>query len=62
MHYSESRNCDIHFSGSIAYYFPDLLKEAAFSLDLQVGKIEKEPIGGLIEFHLGDNLKNHEFN
>ena len=61
MQYPQSGNCDIHFSGSIAYYFPDLLKEAALSLELQVGKIEKEPIGGLIEFHLGDNRTVHEF-
>ncbi len=62
MQYPQSRDCDIHFSGSIAYYFPDLLREAALSLGLQIGKIEKEPIGGLIDFHLGDNLNDREIN
>jgi N-acetylglucosamine kinase-like BadF-type ATPase len=62
MQYPQSQKCEIHFSGSIAFYFPELLKKAAASLGVRVGKIVKEPMDGLIDFHLGDRLAIHEIN
>lgn len=41
----------INFVGSIAYYFKDVLLEAAGSLHCTIGKILKSPMDGLIEFH-----------
>lgn len=41
----------IHFTGSIAYYYKEVLNAAALSLHLTVGKIEPTPMPGLISFH-----------
>ena len=41
----------IHFTGSIAYVFSDVVKQLASGYELEIGKIVKSPMGGLIEFH-----------
>lgn len=41
----------VNFIGSIAYYFEDVLNEAAAAEGCKVGKIVKSPMEGLIEFH-----------
>lgn len=51
MQYEGYKNCPIHFTGSIAYYYRKVLLDAASSLQLTLGKIEKEPMPGLISFH-----------
>jgi N-acetylglucosamine kinase-like BadF-type ATPase len=52
LQYPEAFHYPIHFSGSIAWYFQDLLKETAVSLSLKPGKIVQDPIEGLVEYHL----------
>ncbi|MCD7973971.1 MAG: ATPase [Candidatus Azobacteroides sp.] len=41
----------VHFSGSIAYYYQDILKEVAEKYNRQLGKVEMYPMPGLIEYH-----------
>lgn len=41
----------IHFTGSVAHYYKEVLKAAASSLHLTLGKIEQTPMPGLIAFH-----------
>ncbi|MDR1729061.1 MAG: ATPase [Prevotellaceae bacterium] len=41
----------VGFIGSIAYYFRDVLREVANELHYQLGKIERNPMEGLIRFH-----------
>ncbi len=41
----------IHFVGSVAYGFKDVLKQLATSYELTLGKIVKSPMDGLIDFH-----------
>lgn len=41
----------IHFTGSIAWYFQEEVKEAAKKLNIQTGKFIKSPIHGLIAYH-----------
>ena len=41
----------IHFSGSIAYYYQDVLNVVAKKYDFQIGKVETYPMSGLIDFH-----------
>ncbi|PZP43284.1 MAG: N-acetylglucosamine kinase, partial [Pseudopedobacter saltans] len=41
----------IHFSGSIAYGFKDVLIDLCNSYELTVGSIIKEPMPGLIKFY-----------
>lgn len=42
----------IHFTGSVAFYFRDVLKKVAEEMGLCLGKIEKSPIEGLVKFHV----------
>ncbi|MEO6686576.1 MAG: hypothetical protein ABIN24_11450 [Dyadobacter sp.] len=49
--YSESWTLPIHFVGSVAYGFKDVLKEMCASHELQLGKVLKNPMEGLIKFH-----------
>jgi N-acetylglucosamine kinase-like BadF-type ATPase len=41
----------VHFTGSIAYVFRDVLKELCHSYEIKPGKILKDPMEGLIGFH-----------
>lgn len=40
-----------HFSGSIAYYFADILRQVATDLGYNTGKIVASPIAGLVLYH-----------
>jgi N-acetylglucosamine kinase-like BadF-type ATPase len=48
---NESWLYPIHFAGSIAYVFRDTIKQLAIANELEIGKIIKAPMEGLIEFH-----------
>ena len=50
MQYNYQKNC-VHFVGSIAWYFSDILKEVAAKKEIVVGKIEQSPMNGLIKFY-----------
>jgi glucosamine kinase len=39
-------------TGSVAYYFSDILKEVAKENGIEIKKISQSPIDGLIEYHL----------
>lgn len=41
----------VHFVGSIAYHFEDILSQACFIEGYQIGMIMKSPIEGLIEYY-----------
>ena len=41
----------VSFTGSIAYYFSDILQELSDQHGFTIGKIEKDPLGGLVEYH-----------
>lgn len=46
----------VNFVGSIAYFFKDEIKEVAKKHDFTVGKIIKNPIVSLIEYHTKNNM------
>jgi glucosamine kinase len=52
MQYQTVFHLPVHFSGSVAFHFQDILREVAISKGLQVGKIVTEPMDGLIEYHM----------
>ncbi len=52
--YRESWTMPLHFVGSIAYGFRDVLKDLCDSYELQLGKVLKNPMDGLIRYHLQD--------
>ncbi len=49
--YDNYTELPVNFVGSIAYYYRDVLNEAAESLHCRIGTILKSPMQGLIEFH-----------
>ncbi len=49
--YSESWTLPIHFVGSIAYGFKDILKDLCSSYELELGTVLKKPMEGLINYH-----------
>lgn len=49
--YTEFRLHPVCFIGSVAYYFADVLREAAEAEDCTLGLILKSPMEGLIQFH-----------
>ncbi len=49
---------EVHFTGSIAWYFQEEVKKAAEILNIRTGKFIKNPIHGLIDHHLKN--KQHE--
>jgi hypothetical protein len=51
--YRESWKLPINFIGSVAYGFKDVLKEMCDSYELQLGKVLKDPMEGLVKYHLG---------
>ena len=49
--YRESWTMPINFTGSVAYGFKDVLKDMCNSYELQLGKVLKKPMDGLVKFH-----------
>jgi N-acetylglucosamine kinase-like BadF-type ATPase len=49
--YRESWTYPIHFVGGVAYGFRDVLQEMAAGYELEIGKILKNPMEGLIDYH-----------
>ncbi len=49
--YEAHRQLEVNFIGSIAYYFRDVLAEAAETEGCRIGNIVKSPMEGLIKFH-----------
>jgi N-acetylglucosamine kinase-like BadF-type ATPase len=48
---NESWLYPIHFAGSVAYVFRDVIKQLATAYELEIGSIVKSPMEGLIAFH-----------
>ncbi len=55
MQYDYANN-PIYIIGSIAYYYQDVLREAAEELGIKISNIEKSPLEGLIDYHKNDSL------
>lgn len=49
--YRESWLYPIHFTGGVAYAFRDVLKSLCAGYELQLGRVLKNPMQGLIEYH-----------
>ena len=49
--YAAYKELKVNFIGSIAYYYREVLLEAAKEFDCTVGTIIKSPMEGLIQFH-----------
>jgi N-acetylglucosamine kinase-like BadF-type ATPase len=49
--YRESWLYPIHFTGGVAFAFKDVIKALCTTYELQLGRILKNPMTGLIEYH-----------
>jgi glucosamine kinase len=49
--YRESWTLPINFIGSVAFGFKDVLQELCNTYELELGKVMKAPMKGLIDFH-----------
>ncbi len=52
----DANDKNIAFVGSVAYVFRELLEEVAVEQDYNILKIIKEPVSGLIDFHINPPL------
>ncbi|RNA60540.1 ATPase [Chryseobacterium nematophagum] len=50
--YEESKEAEINFIGSIAYYYENILRSAATKLNLNIGHIVQKPIESLVDYHI----------
>lgn len=50
-HYHYYKTLPVNFVGSVAYYYRDVLQEAAAAMDCTVGTVLQSPMEGLIRFH-----------
>lgn len=49
--YRESWTLPVNFIGSVAFGFKDVLKEMCSTYELQLGKVLKDPMDGLVKYH-----------
>jgi glucosamine kinase len=54
MQYEGYKSLKVHFVGSIAFYYNDLLRQAAQDKGIMVGNVLETPIAGLTLFHQKD--------
>ena len=55
MQYPDYKNLKVHFTGSIAFYFSDILRQVANDKGITVKNILEGPIAGLTLYHTGKN-------
>jgi len=46
-----SNSLELHLVGSIAYVYQDIIREVAKSYQIEIGRIIKQPISALVEYH-----------
>jgi glucosamine kinase len=58
MQYDNYKNLKVHFTGSIAFYFSDVLRQVANDKGITVKNILEGPIAGLTLYHQNDSNGN----
>ncbi|MEP1782743.1 MAG: N-acetylglucosamine kinase [Reichenbachiella sp.] len=54
--FPDHKNHAVHFVGSIPYFFEDILKEILVEKEIELGKIIKEPIEQLVQYHINKHF------
>ncbi len=49
--FPQSHKVPVHFVGSIAYHFQDILKEVCDDFGIELGQVIQKPLEGLISYH-----------
>ena len=55
MQYEAAKQLPVHFTGSIAFHFSDIIQKTACEFGLTAGNFTQEPMAGLVEYHLNKN-------
>ena len=50
--HADAARFPVHFTGSVAFYYQDILKNELLKHSLKVGNILKSPLTGLMKYHL----------
>ncbi len=50
--YEDSKKLPVSFVGSVAFYFSDVLEKVANDCGYKIGKIDANPIDGLVNYHI----------
>ena len=53
--YPRHKDVPVHFVGSVAYHYKDILTEIGLEFGIKTGKFIKAPIDGLVEYHKENN-------
>lgn len=56
--YRESWKLPVHFTGSIAYGFRDVIKDLCSTYEFEMGNIQKSPMEGLQQYHTITTIKS----
>lgn len=51
LQFENAKEIPVHFVGSIAFYLQDEMKAVLKEYDLNMGKVLKRPIEGLVAYH-----------
>ena len=51
MRYSKHQHCNVHFTGAVAFYFSNILRQVAAEKNITVKHITESPIAGLTLYH-----------
>lgn len=51
LQYPDCREFPVHFTGSVAYYYKEILEEAAVESGLRIGSVARTPMEGLVRYH-----------
>lgn len=51
MQYESYKQSPVHFTGSVAYHYKDVLRKVATDIDIQIGDITQSPMKGLIQYY-----------
>lgn len=54
LQYEDYKNLKVHFTGSVAFYFSDILRQVANDMGITVKNIAETPIAGLALYHKKD--------
>ncbi len=57
LRYEGAKNLPVGFIGSIAFYFQDILKKVAKDKGFEIGKIIRNPLESLTEYHFSKGIK-----
>lgn len=49
--YREVWKMPVHFTGGVAFGFKDVLQQLCYSYEFELGRVLKNPVQGLVEFH-----------